>query len=77
MNKQMAICLRCGKVQVRTDLGYLGNAPYIVLQKSMICPRCGMETKHIATKDIKMLKKQLTDSIYKPLDTYIFHLIKE
>ncbi len=77
MNKQEAICLRCGTVQVRTDLEEIGNFPYMILETPILCPKCRIQTRHVATKDIKVLKKQLADSIYRPLDIHIFHLIKE
>ena len=77
MNRQMAICLRCGNVQVRTDLEQISSSSYIVLKRNLFCPKCQMETRQVATKDVKILKKQLSESIYKPLDTHIFNLIKE
>ncbi len=76
MSRMIAICLRCGTAQVRTDLGENFEKGYTLLKKETFCPRCNKKTNFIATKDINNLRKKLEQNPSKPLDGYILKLIK-
>ena len=76
MSKVNTICLRCGKVQVRTDILEPINNKYIQLKKPLICPKCNIKTSQIATKNIQDLRKNLEKNPNESLDSYILKLIK-
>ncbi len=80
MSKVNTICLRCGTVQVRSDLVEIlennDEDKYMILEEKKMCPKCKIKTNQIATKDIKMLKKSLETNPNKKLDSYILKLIK-
>lgn len=76
MNKINTICLRCGKVQVRTDIMEEINDKYIRLSNPMMCPKCKIKTSQIATKDIKELRKKLEQNPSGSLDSHVIKLIK-
>ena len=76
MNKVNVICLRCGTVQIRSDVLELLDDRYIVLNQKKTCPKCGIKTNHIATKDMKSLRKSLEADPSKKLDSYILKLVK-
>lgn len=76
MSKINTICLRCGKVQVRTDVVETLNNKYVKLKQKRICPQCNIKTEHIATKDIKELRKKLEKETNESLDGYIHLLIR-
>lgn len=74
MNKIYIICLSCGNVQVRTDILEDLNDKYIILSKKKMCPKCGRETKQVATRNIKTLSKKLDENNKR--DKQIINLIK-
>lgn len=76
MSKVNTICLRCGKVQVRTDIMENLNGSYITLKNKINCPKCQIKTNQIATKDVKELRKKLESNPSNSLDGYILKLIK-
>lgn len=76
MNKIATICLRCGKVQIRTDMIENINGMYINLKNSRMCPGCQTKTKHIATKQIKTLRIKLEERTSNHLEEHILELIK-
>lgn len=76
MTKIFTICLRCGKVQVRTDVIENINDKYIELKEKRMCPRCKINTKHIATKNIDNLRRNLEERPNNSLDGYVIKLIK-
>lgn len=76
MTKIFTICLRCGKVQVRTDMIENINDNYIELKEKRMCPRCLINTKQIATKNIDNLRRKLEESPSNSLDGYVIKLIK-
>ena len=62
-NKNYVICLKCGNVQVRTNIiAELFNKQYAFLDKKQICPKCHRESQFVATKNIKQLRKALVNS---------------
>ena len=69
------ICLNCGNVQVRTDILNNISEKYILLDKKIQCPRCNEITKMVATKNIKILKKELSLNQQSKMDTRILKLI--
>lgn len=75
MNKKYTICLSCGQVQIRTDINKEIKNKYIVLNKKM-CPNCGLNTKQVATKNIKLLKKELNINRLNSLDEQLYYLIQ-
>ena len=76
MDKAYTICLSCGIVQLRTDIVEdLNNKNYVFLDKKMICPKCHKTPQFIATKDIKKLRKVVTNSTSK-LDQKINNYIR-
>lgn len=77
MTKKNTICLRCGFVQVRTDIVDLIKEKYILLEKKRMCPRCNKNTPTIATNNIEKLRKKLENNPNKELDSYVFKLIKK
>jgi len=77
MSKINIICLRCGKVQPRTDvIEDINNDKYITLQKKFSCPNCRIKTNQIATKNIQELRKELENNPNNSLDGYVLKLIK-
>ncbi len=76
MNKINIICLRCGTVQIRSDILEVCNDKYILLNHKQLCPKCGMKTTHIATNDIKSLRKSLEENPNRKLDSYLLKLVK-
>lgn len=77
MTKKNTICLRCGLVQVRTDINNIISDRYIVLEKKYMCPKCHTNTNMIVTNKIQILRKQLKESPNEGLDSYILKLIKK
>lgn len=77
MTKKNIICLRCGNVQVRTDIEDTLTDRYIVLKKKNLCPKCKISTNFIVTSNIQNLRKQLEENPNKELDSYILKLIKK
>lgn len=75
MNKKNVICLNCGKVQIRTDLNIQTDKNYVFLKAKYHCPNCDTFTSHIATKDIKSLRKRLTINNINEQDRKILNLI--
>lgn len=75
MNKINTICLSCGQVQIRTDFEKEIKDKYIVLNKKM-CPLCGKSTTQVATKNIKVLRKNLEFTKIGSLDEHIYSLIQ-
>lgn len=73
-NKINVICLKCGQVQVRTDIITTISEKYI-LSKNIICSNCAKKTTHVLTNNIKRLKKELKDG-NTSLDKQIYHLIE-
>lgn len=76
MTKINTICLSCGKVQVRTDLNIIENKNYVFLKGKQHCPNCESFTPHVATKDIKVLRKKLTENCERGQDKKVLELIK-
>lgn len=76
MNNTNIICLRCGTVQVRTDIEEEIQDRYIILKDKKECPKCKRIVTHIATTNIQNLRKQLEQNPNKKLDRYILKLIK-
>ena len=76
MNKVNTICLRCGKVQVRTDIIENINSKYIQLRNKINCQQCNMKTNQIATKNVQELRKKLNETVENNLDSYVYKLIK-
>lgn len=77
MTKKNIICLRCGKVQIRTDIEEDIGDRYVTLDKKRMCPKCNRNTNFIATNNIQTLRKQLEENPYYELDSYILKLIKK
>lgn len=73
-NKINIICLKCGQVQVRTDIISTFTEKY-TLSKNITCSNCAKKTIHVLTHNIKKLKKELKDGTT-PLDKQIYHLIE-
>lgn len=71
MNKRNIICLKCGTVQVRTDITKKIDGKYVLDKNN--CPKCQKTTTQVLTSNIKMLKKQLNPT--KDLDKRILNLI--
>ena len=71
MNKRNIICLKCGTVQVRTDITKQIDGKYVLDKNN--CPKCNKITSQVLTSNIKMLKKQLNPT--KDLDKRILNLI--
>lgn len=76
MNKIHTICLRCGKVQVRTDIIKDKDSKYTILNDKINCPECRIKTNQIATKNVQELRKKLEDNPETSLDCYVYKLIK-
>ena len=76
MNKINVICLRCGNVQIRTDVLEEINDKYITLNKAIMCFRCNKKTSHIATQNVKDLRLKLEKNHNSALDSYVIKLIK-
>ena len=76
-NKKHIICLRCGTVQVRTDIEDIINDQYIILDRKMACPKCGRNTNFIATNNIQELRKHLEKNPSGDLDSYVLKLVKK
>lgn len=74
-SKTYTICLTCGKVQIRTDIEKELIDKYIVLDKKINCPNCCSVTKVVATKNIKILKKELQDNGKTQMDNHLLKLI--
>ncbi len=71
------ICLRCGKISITDNISSKIEDRYVVLDKKSKCPKCKIETMHIATEyDKKTLRKQVESNPNKLLDSYILKLIK-
>ena len=63
MNKNYIICLKCGSVQVRTDIDeVLADKTYALVNKEILCPKCRTNSQFVATKDIKKLRVALNNS---------------
>ena len=75
--KKNVICLRCGSVQVRTDIEDILTDRYIILKKKNMCPRCKIDTNFIATNNIESLRKKLEENPDRKLDSYILKLVKK
>lgn len=75
MNKRNIICLKCGTVQVRTDITKEIDGKYI-LDKNY-CPKCDKNTSQVLTPNVKILKKQLKKNPAKDLDKHILNLITD
>ena len=71
MNKRNIICLKCGTVQVRTDITKKIDGKYVLDKNN--CPKCQKITSQVLTHNVKMLKKQLNPT--KDLDKRILNLI--
>ena len=71
MNKRNIICLKCGTVQVRTDITKKIDGKYVLYKNN--CPKCQKITSQVLTHNVKMLKKQLNPT--KDLDKRILNLI--
>lgn len=76
-NKKNIICLRCGNVQIRTDIEEVITGSYITLDKKKMCPKCRENTNFIATNNIQELRKQLEQNPSKPIDSYLLKLVKK
>ena len=76
MNKVNTICLSCGKVQIRTNLNIIENKNYVFLKGKYHCPNCESFTSHIATKNVKILRKKLIENCERQQDNKILELIK-
>lgn len=77
MTKMYTICLRCGNVQIRTDINETMIDKYIILEKERKCPKCHIKTKHVATLNIDKLRKELEDNPNRNIDGYLLKLIKK
>lgn len=77
MTKKNTVCLRCGSVQVRTDIEDLIKGKYILLEKKRMCSRCNKNTPTIATNNIEKLRKNLEENPNRELDSYVLKLIKK
>lgn len=75
--KKQIICLRCGTIQVRTDIENTLTDRYIILKNKNMCPRCKIDTNFIATNNIESLRKKLEENPDKKLDSYILKLVKK
>lgn len=75
--KKQVICLRCGKVQIRTDIESPLTDRYIILKKKNMCPKCKINTNFIATNNIENLRRKLEENPNKELDSYILKLVKK
>lgn len=75
MNKTYNICLTCGNVQLRTDIDAIINGNYKMINEKIYCPRCRKNTKSAVTKNIKILKKELTDNTKTQMDNHLLELI--
>lgn len=71
MSKRNIICLKCGTVQVRTDITKEIDGKYVLDKNN--CPKCQKITSQVLTNNVKMLKKQLNPT--KDLDKRILNLI--
>ena len=76
MNKTTIICINCGNVQIRTDVIIQSDKKYTFLAGKHRCPTCANFTPHVATKDIKMLRKSLSESCANSQDKKILELIQ-
>lgn len=76
MSKINTICLRCGKVQVRTDIMENISGKYVQIKNKRNCEQCNIKTNHIATKSVQELRKKLEEHLDNSLDNYVFKLIK-
>lgn len=76
MPRQNIICLNCGKAQVRTNLNLMIDRNYVFLREKQHCPNCEKNTEHVATNNIKILKKRLTEKCESSCDNRIFELIQ-
>lgn len=76
MTRQNIICLICGKAQVRTDLNLLIDKNYVFLKSKQTCPNCKKNTEHIATANIKILRKRLIEKCENNCDNRILELIQ-
>ena len=76
MTSRNTICIRCGKVQPNFNFNIGTNHKYIMIKKPIVCPRCRIETAHIATGDIEILRKKLEKDPSGPYDSYVLKLVK-
>lgn len=76
MTKISTICLRCGKVQVRTDIIENISDNYVILKEKIMCPRCKIKTNQVATNNVDNLRKKLEKNPSNSLDGYVIKLIK-
>ena len=70
------ICISCGNVQIRTDIFVQEGKNYVFLQGKHKCPVCDSFTSQIATKDVKILRKQLTENGTTRQDKKVLELIQ-
>lgn len=73
MNKRNIICLKCGTVQVRTDITKQIDGKYVLDKNN--CPKCNKITSQVLTSNVKILKKYLQNNATKDLDKRILNLI--
>lgn len=76
MNKVSLICLRCGNIQISTDIMETIGNKYITLNKPMMCPKCNKNTFQIATNNVNDLRLKLEQNPSSNLDSYVIKLIK-
>ncbi len=76
MSKVNVICLRCGNVQVRTDISKKILNIYEISEDQKICPKCKIKTEQILTNNIQNLRETLEENPSRKLDSYILKLIR-
>ena len=63
MNQAYTICLGCGNVQIRTDIVEdLKDKDLVLIKNSKMCSKCHKIQQFVATKDIRKLKKSLSNT---------------
>ena len=72
---QNTICMKCGKVQVRTDIHLIKEANFIFLDKKYFCPYCEINTNHVVTNNVKVLRKKLIENCNSNIERRILELI--
>ena len=76
MTKTNLICINCARVQIRTDINIEPDKNYVFLKGKHKCPVCDSFTQQIATKDVKILRKKLTDNCVTNHDRKVLELIQ-
>lgn len=76
MTKSNIICINCGNVQIRTDINFQTDKNYVFLKGKHKCPICTSFTSQVATKDVKILRKKLTESCITNQDKKVLELIQ-